>query len=391
MKPPSRARSGSSGRKRPRQLGRPARHARRVATCAPGAAPRQAARRRRARRRSAAGRGDANASRSAADRAARRARRGRRESARRYRAQRRKARRADASRSRWLGDESRTAVEPRLDRGRIGERRGQPSASSRAPAPVTVRSMAASRLPCRSPVKLSRQFEIAPRRRVDLHDVAAAMRRGRLSARQAALAASARHSRRARRRPRARRGRSRRSPSSARDAVKRLQPLARRSRCRSARAGSGVKLGPYRPNRSRQLRAWRAAARAAASRRARAAPARAGELGRARRCIANSPVEISSQAMAELARRIGEGGEVIVAARIEQRVLGERAGRDDAHHVAAHRRDLPPRFLASAGSSICSQTATRKPWRISARDRPRRHAPARRTSGCPRPHACRAW
>ena len=43
------------------------------------------------------------------------------------------------------------------------------AASSRAPAAVTVRSMAASRLPLRSPDERFGEFEIAPRRRVDRH------------------------------------------------------------------------------------------------------------------------------------------------------------------------------------------------------------------------------
>ena len=59
-------------------------------------------------------------------------------------------------------------------------------ASSRAPAPVTVRSIASSRLPCRSPdsVRLSSRF--APGRGVDLHDAVFADRPWRMQARQAA-------------------------------------------------------------------------------------------------------------------------------------------------------------------------------------------------------------
>ena len=44
------------------------------------------------------------------------------------------------------------------------------SASRRAPPAVTVRSMAASSEPCRSPASAARELEIAPRRGIDLHD-----------------------------------------------------------------------------------------------------------------------------------------------------------------------------------------------------------------------------
>ena len=55
----------------------------------------------------------------------------------------------------------------------------------------------------------------------------------------------------------------------------------------------------------------------------------------------NSPVEISIQASAKRAssspvRRARDAEQIIVAPRVEQRVFGERAGGDQAHHVAPH-------------------------------------------------------
>ena len=55
----------------------------------------------------------------------------------------------------------------------------------------------------------------------------------------------------------------------------------------------------------------------------------------------NSPVDMSIQASAKRSsRRRGAGArqrqQVIVALGVEQRILGQRAGRDQAHHVAAH-------------------------------------------------------
>ena len=66
-----------------------------------------------------------------------------------------------------------------------------------------------------------------------------------------------------------------------------------------------------------------------------------------------------------LAPDLGECGQVVVASCLEQRILGQRAGGVTSRTTSRRTTALdPPRFFASAGSSICSQIATRNPLRI---------------------------
>ena len=65
-----------------------------------------------------------------------------------------------------LGEKEADRVEPPVDRGRIGQRRHQRSASRRAPPPVTVRSMALNSEPSRCPTG-SGSIPDWPRRRID--------------------------------------------------------------------------------------------------------------------------------------------------------------------------------------------------------------------------------
>ena len=80
------------------------------------------------------------------------------------------------------------------------------SPSRRAPAPVTVRSMVASRQPCRSPVRVRAQFQVAAGGGVDLQDRAGADARELRQARHLALLGQLDIVEDARRRRRARRG-----------------------------------------------------------------------------------------------------------------------------------------------------------------------------------------
>ena len=89
-----------------------------------------------------------------------------------------------------------------------------------------------------------------------------------------------------------------------------------------------------------------------------------------------------------LAAHLGEGGEIVVPPRLEQALLGQRARRDQPHHLAPHHRlrrracaprpDPPSARRPRPGSPCGSASAGSR----------RRHAPARRTSGCPAP---RCW
>ena len=210
------------------------------------------------------------------------------------------------------------------------------SARSRAPAPVTVRSIVASRLPLRSPASVCGQFEIAPRRRVDLHDRAGGEPARRLQQRQRALlgqrdvideragggelgaAEAAEPVERARRR---------RTPARRRRAVS----LSKRG------LGSGVSAGlplgeqlEERRARQQPLRQQDLAGHQPRQRRRRAPRSVVGG-------SAKAPVDRSSQASADLAAGLGDAGEIIVPARVEEAVLGQGAGGDDADDGAPHR------------------------------------------------------
>ena len=89
--------------------------------------------------------------------------------------------------------------------------------------------------------------------------------------------------------------------------------------------------------------------------------------------------------------RAGDREQIVVAPRVEQRVLGERAGRDQAHDVAPHhalarRASAPRRGLRAARRPRRDGRA-----RSGDADIRRRDGSARRTSGCRGRDACRAW
>ena len=129
----------------------------------------------------------------------------------------RRSRVAQLSRRSARSTKNATASSRARDRGGSVSGAARCSASSRAPAPVSG-AVDGRQAGCRarSPDRVVAQFEVAPRRRVDLHHRAGrdALRRRQMR-RQPALAGSARHSRRARRRRRSRRGRTAPNPSSA--------------------------------------------------------------------------------------------------------------------------------------------------------------------------------
>ena len=83
--------------------------------------------------------------------------------------------------------------------------------------------------------------------------------------------------------------------------------------------------------------------------------------------------------------------QIIVGPGVEQRVFGQRARRHQPHHAAAHHA------LVAAGARFCRvlgllahRDAMARP-RSAGAGNPRSARPARRTSGYPRPDACRAW
>ena len=89
--------------------------------------------------------------------------------------------------------------------------------------------------------------------------------------------------------------------------------------------------------------------------------------------------------------RACDGKQIIVAPRVEQRVFGERSGRDEPHDIAMHHAFGAA--LARLGR-ILELLAHRDA--MAERDQPVQifvgaDRPARRTSGCPGRDACRAW
>ena len=98
-----------------------------------------------------------------------------------------------SARAARVGDEQRDRIEPPADRGRIGERRRKPLASSRAPAD---RHGAVDRVAERAaPLARERahQFEIGARRRIDRQRRAGRLARRRRERRALARAACAPH------------------------------------------------------------------------------------------------------------------------------------------------------------------------------------------------------
>ena len=127
--------------------------------------------------------------------------------------------------------------------------------------------------------------------------------------------------------------------------------------------GSGVSAGFHSANSSNKRRAGQQplGQQDLAGREAREIAGERRLAGRRQREGAGRQIEPGE---ADLAAGLGEAGEVIVPARVEQTVLGQRPGGDEPHHGAPHRAPLPRR-RASAGSSIWSQIATLNPARIS--------------------------
>ena len=183
------------------------------------------------------------------------------------------------------------------------------------------------------------------------------------------------------------------------DAELRLQARARRPGCRSRRRRPASP--PRRQPRASCSQAGVAEQRVGGDHLAGRQPHDlAGEIGAPRTSpTSNSPVEMSSEASA-IARlacrraavaRAKQRGQVVARLGVEQAVLGQRAGRDEAHDVAAHHRlgAALPRFgrvleLLADGDAVALPDQPLQVFVGAMR-------PARRTSGCPRPGACRAW
>ena len=123
-----------------------------------------------------------------------------------------------------------------------------------------------------------------------------------------------------------------------------------------------------------------------------------GKRRRSHSAMRNSPVEMSIQASAKRAgsalrgrARAHDRQQIIVARGVEQRVFGQRAGRDQPHHVAPH--DALGAALLAPRPGL---PAARRPRpggraRSACADIRRSGRSARRTSGCRCPDACRAW
>ena len=240
-------------------------------------------------------------------------------------------------------------------------------ASSRAPAPVTVRSMAASRLPSPLAGERRRQLEIGARRGVDQHGVAGALadRRGerRVGADLRLLDIGER-----------RRGRREFDAAEAAEAVEagdaEIAPVSRSRRGRAVEEGGGQR------RHARSARPRQKARQGRRRRRARRRPApRAARCGRGRRRAARARSarcgtrrsRCRSRRWRSDRRRRPPRSRAIAARKLL------RPGASSASSVSVpgvtrrmtSRRTtaLAPRFRASAGSSICSQTATRWPRR----------------------------
>ncbi len=79
------------------------------------------------------------------------------------------------------------------------------------------------------------------------------------------------------------------------------------------------------------------------------------------RRTANSPVETSAHASPTAPSAGGETAASQAEARASSRPSSVTVPGVTRRTISRRTTDLPPRFLASLGSSVCSQTATRKP------------------------------
>jgi hypothetical protein len=88
------------------------------------------------------------------------------------------------------------------------------------------------------------------------------------------------------------------------------------------------------------------------------------ELAGAQATSSKRPVEMSAAAIAAASPTFADRDQPVGRARVEQRLLGQRAG-VTTRTIARSTTALEPRFLASAGLSVCSAMATRWPPLIS--------------------------
>ena len=210
------------------------------------------------------------------------------------------------------------------------------SARRRAPPALTVRSMAASSEPCRSPASLR---------------VSSRLRR--VAASISMTAPEARRRRRRQPRQAAELGRleivDQRAaggdlgPLEAAEAVQRLdregllQPPARGLAVEARRGQRRELARGIRPAAAASSGCWnsRSGSRISLGCSRASAPASSADAERLHREIAGGDIDPGE---AQRPARIGDGGEVIMAAGVEQALLGQRARRHDAHHVAPDHR-----------------------------------------------------
>ena len=249
-------------------------------------------------------------------------------------------RRSRTSAARSVRDEMPDRVVPRA-RSRAGSVSGAASrcASRREPAAVTVRSIAASSEPRRSPAERAHEFEIGARRLVDGERRALRLahrrRQRRALAELGALHIGDAGGRRRELEPRQRAerlgGRDREITGEPPLGGGAVEHVAGERRHRRQRAQVGRQLGvAVERVRDDDLAGLEPRDLGGKPRR-----------GRIRRCGTRRSRCRSRRARSGFSSPAGgararDREEIIVAPRIEQRVLGERAGRDQAHHVAAH-------------------------------------------------------
>ena len=195
--------------------------------------------------------------------------------------------------------------------------------------------MVASRLPSRSPVQAAHQLEIAPRGGIDLHRAVGALAARRRERRQLAGLGELDivEQRAAGRDLGAREGAEAVERRDVEGACRRLRALSLSKRAE----GSGVSTAFH--SSSTVFNGSRASSRSGTSSSPGASRARAAASWPASKRLGGEvggrEVEPGQR---QLALRLGDGGEIVVAARIEQRILGQGAGRDDAHHGALDHR-----------------------------------------------------
>ncbi len=240
------------------------------------------------------------------------------------------------------------------------------SASRRAPGPVRVRSMVASRLPSRRP---SRLFTSSRLRRVA----------GSISIVPSARSRRRRHQGRAlaglgqldivEQRPQAATSRPREGTETVEhgDVEGRLRRLLAGIDAVEPRRGAAASGRQFHSS-SAVLSGSRASSRSGTSSSPGAsAPARPPTWPGSSGWVAKSAVDEIEPGQRQLALGLGQRREVVVAARIEQRVLGQGAGRDDAHHGTLDHR-LGATFLGLGRVLDLFADRDLKLWRI-RRDR----------------------